>query len=115
MANSHGGSRTGAGRKSVRDEEATAGAYELYKKAQAKREMHNANIAELEERKLRQELVPVAEVRQQAVQAARAVREAMLALPARLSAILADQPEPIVRQRMDKEIRKMLEVIADEL
>ncbi len=109
------GDKTNTGRKSAADEAKVAGAYEVYKKAQAKREVHNANIAELEERKIRGELVAVSEVRQQAVQAARAVREAMLALPSRLSAILADQPEPVVRERMTSEIRKMLEVIADEL
>lgn len=109
------GDKTNTGRKSARDEAAVASSYELYKKAQAKREVHNANLAELEERKARGELVHVAEVRQQAVQAARAVREAMLALPSRLSAILAEQPEPIVRKRLDTEIRKMLETIADDL
>lgn len=109
------GDKTNTGRKSAADEAKVAGAYEVYKKAQAKREVHNANIAELEERKIRGELVAVIEVRQQAVQAARAVREAMLALPSRLSAILADQPEPVVRERMTIEIRKMLEVIADAL
>jgi phage terminase Nu1 subunit (DNA packaging protein) len=109
------GNKANTGRKSARDEQAVASAYEVYNKAKAKREVHNANLAELEERKTRGELVAVSEVRQQAVQAARAVREAMLALPSRLSAILADQPEPVVRERMTIEIRKMLEVIADEL
>ena len=110
-----GGARAGAGRKSSRDEDAVASAYVTQQKAKAKREAYKAEQAELEVKKLRGELVAVVEVRQQAIQAARTVREAMLALPSRLSAILADQPEPVVRKRMDDEIRKMLETIADEL
>ena len=110
-----GGARAGAGRKSARDEDAVASAYVTQQKAKAKREAYKAEQAELEVKKLRGELVAVVDVRQQAIQAARTVREAMLALPSRLSAILADQPEPVVRKRMDDEIRKMLETIADEL
>lgn len=109
------GDKTNTGRKSKAAESATEGAYIVYQKAKAKREAHNANIAELEERRLRGELIEVAAVRQQAIQAARSVREAMLAMPSRLSAILADSPEPVVRERMTAEIRKLLENIADTL
>jgi hypothetical protein len=52
---SHGGARAGAGRKT--DAERSGDVYADYNAARAKREMHNAKIAEYEERKLAGELV----------------------------------------------------------
>ena len=104
-----------SGRRTARTEQSTEKDYILLQKAKAKREVFKAEQAELEVKKLRGELVPAVEVRQQAMQAARQVREAFLALPSRVSAILAEQPEPVVRDRLTAEVRKLLETIADEL
>jgi phage terminase Nu1 subunit (DNA packaging protein) len=110
-----GGARRGAGRKSAKIEEDANEIYATYKAAQAKKEQHNANLAELEELKARGELVHIDLVKAQASQAAKHIREALLSLPSRLSAILADNPEPIVRERMTKEIRDILEGLSNEI
>lgn len=55
-----GGARHGAGRKT--DAERASNHFERYNEARAKREVHNAQIAEYEARKLAGELVEVAQV-----------------------------------------------------
>lgn len=109
-----GGTKIGAGRKSKETYQTTEEIYIEYKTAQAKKELHNANLAELEEQKARQELVHVDLVKQQAAQAAKIIKESLLALPSRLSAILANQSEPVVRERLTTELRKLLEDLSNE-
>ena len=103
------GTKTGSTRQEVEK------IYTKYKTAQAKKEIHNANLAELEELKARNELVHVDIVKQQASQAARIVRDYILSVPTRMSAILANQSEPVVRERLTTELRKLLEELSHDI
>ena len=109
------GDKTHVGRKARSVEAHVRDAHVIFQRAKAKREAHNANIAELEERRLRGELMDVQEARKMATNAAKTVRETLLALPARLSAIVADKPEPEVLRHLDAEVRALLASLAPEL
>jgi phage terminase Nu1 subunit (DNA packaging protein) len=104
-----------AGRRSAHVEEQTAPIILTREKARAKEQVHKANIREMEERQMRGMLLEKHEVQAEARAVARQIREAMLAIPQRISAIIADHDEPFVRSRLEKEIRKALESLADEL
>ena len=99
---------TGRGRKHAAVEEGSADDYKKYSAARAKREAHNANLAEFEELKKRGELVEAQAVSKQADQAARAVRDAFLAVPDRLASLLVGRTEKQIAAELRKEIRQTL-------
>lgn len=106
-----GGARPGAGRKKNVE---LGEAYTLYNKARAKREVHQAKIAEMDERRMAGDLVEIAQVRKDVQRAAMAFRDAMLAIPGRLAAQIASlDDERDVEQMLDAEIRAELGRIAD--
>jgi hypothetical protein len=79
----HGGARPGSGRPSL-EKMATAG-YIDYNTARAKREYHNARIAEMEERKLAGELAEVAQFDATLQKLAANVRAKFVSLPSKLA------------------------------
>jgi len=99
---------TNRGRKHAAVEEGSADDYKLYSAARAKRELHNANLAEMEEHRKRDSLVEVDAVNKQADAAARAVRDAFLAVPDRLASLLVGRTEKQIAMELRKEIRQTL-------
>ena len=81
-----GGARPGAGRKT--DAERSEQGYIDYNEARAKREYHNARIAEMEERKLAGELAEVALFDATLQKLAAAVRAKLLSLPSKTAPLL---------------------------
>lgn len=110
-----GGARAGAGQKPKTVQDATGESFVLYSKARAKKETHNAMMAELDERKKRGQLVDVDTVNQQADSAARAVRDAFLSLPDRLSSLLVGRTEKQINAELLKEIRQTLTAVSNEI
>ena len=91
------------------DDEIADGAIPDFSDSRAKREHHQAGIAELEHRKLAGELVPKSDVERDSFKAARRVRDAMLNVPDRISADLAAITDPFeVHARLTAEIRDAL-------
>lgn len=82
----HGGARPGAGRKT--DAERESGDYADYNAARAKREHHNAQIAEMEARKMAGELAEVAQFDATLQKLAATVRSKMLAVPSKTAPLL---------------------------
>ena len=72
-------------------------------------------MAELDERKKRGQLVDVDTVNQQADSAARAVRDAFLSLPDRLSSLLVGRTEKQINAELLKEIRQTLTAVSNEI
>jgi hypothetical protein len=79
----NGGARPGAGRKT--DAERAEQGYIDYNEARAKREYHNARIAEMEERKLAGELAEVAQFDATLQKLAANVRSKFVSLPSKLA------------------------------
>lgn len=79
----HGGARLGAGRKT--DDKRAEQGYIDYNEARAKREYHNARIAEMEERKLAGELAEVADFDETMQKLASNVRAKFVSLPSKLA------------------------------
>ena len=79
----NGGARANAGRKT--DEERQEEGYVLYNEARAKREYHNARIAEMEERKLAGELAEVALFDATLQKLAANVRAKLISLPSKVA------------------------------
>jgi phage terminase Nu1 subunit (DNA packaging protein) len=100
------------GRKNASVEEGSGDTYLVYQEARAKREVHNANLAELDEAFRKGELVESESVKRDADFAARTVRDAFLALPDRLSSLLVGRTEKQINQEIRKEIRTTLEQIS---
>jgi len=84
IASGRGGARPGAGRKE--GVSVTGEAYQVYNQARAKKTVHEANLAEYEEREKAGELVEVAKVRQEWQQILGNLRAKLLALPTKLAA-----------------------------
>jgi phage terminase Nu1 subunit (DNA packaging protein) len=76
-----GGARPGAGRKT--DAERSEQGYIDYNEARAKREFHNARIAEMEERKLAGELAEVADFDETMQKLAANIRSRFVSLPSK--------------------------------
>jgi hypothetical protein len=106
--NGHGGARPRAGRKPETVADASGESKIVYYKARAKKERHNAVKAELEEKLLRSQLIEIDKVNKQADAAARAVRDAFLALPDRLASMLVGRNEKQIATELRKEIRQTL-------
>lgn len=115
MANGHGGARKGAGgtTKTVRD--ATTPANVEYSEARAKRERHQANLAEMEEAKQRGELVDVSEILNEAEKAGRMVRDAFLSLPDRVASLLVGRSEKEILKELTAEIRSTLSLVNEKI
>ena len=86
-----------------------------YAQSRAKRELHNANLAEIEELKKRGELVEVKQVQKEADRAARAGRDAFTALPERLASILVGRTEQEILTELRSEIRNTLERVSQSI
>jgi hypothetical protein len=82
----HGGARAGAGRKT--DEERASDVYADYNAARAKREMHNAKIAEYEERRIAGELVEKAKQTQVMQQIVANAKAKFISMPAKTAPML---------------------------
>lgn len=115
MANGHGGARVGAGAKPRTVTDASGEAYVLYSKARAKKETHNAKIAEMEEARLAGNLLDRRDVEAQADRAARIVKNSFLALPERLASVLVGRSEKDILMELKKEIDSTLRIISNEL
>jgi hypothetical protein len=109
----HGGRRVGAGRKPAAYEAESKDSYLEYKAAQAKREAARAELAEIELAQKRGDLMPMAEVQASADQAARIVRDAFLALPDRVAALLIGQDERQMAAILRAEVRAALQRISE--
>jgi hypothetical protein len=70
MATGHGGARVGAGAKPKTVADASGEAHVIYTKARAKREQHNAALAELQLREKEGELIEASQMRKEADAAA---------------------------------------------
>lgn len=81
--------------------------------SRARREHYQAELAKLAVSQQRQELVPADEVRKQAFQIGRTVREALANLADRLSHQLAGETDPaVIHQLLSDEHRAALETLA---
>lgn len=85
-----------------------------YAKARAAREVYQAQLAKLELDRQRAILIRADEVRVGAFNMARKVRDQLIALPDRVTAILAATDEPAEVQRiLEEEIERICQEIAD--
>ncbi|MBK7082273.1 MAG: hypothetical protein IPH55_16630 [Betaproteobacteria bacterium] len=82
VKSTRGGARPGSGRKKNVD---MTSAYEALTKARAKREIHNARIAEMEELKMAGKLAEVAKFDETLQKLAANVRAAFVSLPSKLA------------------------------
>lgn len=103
----HGGKRPGAGRKPP--EVVASADYADYNAARAKREFHNANIAELEEAEKRGSLLP----RDEMVAAFQGLiancRAKLLSLPAKVSPqLVGEESIPAIEALLAESIREAL-------
>ena len=114
-ADGRGGARVGAGQKPKTVQDASGEAFVLYSRARAKKETHNAKLAELQERQLAKELIEKTQVEYEATRAARLVRDAMLAIPDRVCSLLVGLDEKEINKRLSKEIRDSLKGVSDEI
>lgn len=82
----------------------------------ARREKHAAEKIRLEVLRLKGELVEVAEVNRRAFEAARRVRDALIALPNRLGPVIAAEVDPgEVARMLESELVQVLEAVSKEL
>lgn len=91
---------------------ANGAAAEARANASAIKETFAAKLAELEYRQKTGELVPASEVKTAAYQAARRARELLQAIPARISAILAGETDPM---KCEEILNGEIERVCDEL
>lgn len=105
----HGGVRVGAGRPRKTDQ---ADSYTVLAKAKAARETYRAQLAELELKAKRRELVPVAEVAETWREQVGIARNRLLAMPTRLSADLLKLRS---QRAIEDHLRAALIVILEEL
>jgi phage terminase Nu1 subunit (DNA packaging protein) len=84
ISDSPGGSQPGAGRKE--GVSVTSDAYQVYTRARAKKTVHEARLAEYEEKQKAGELIEVEVVRAEWQQILANVRAKLLALPSKLAA-----------------------------
>lgn len=108
-----GGARTGSGRKSAALEAATADAHIMKAKAQAKKEVFLAQMAELDFRKASGELVPRAEVRQASATAFATIAQSLRSIQDNLERRLGIAPE--IAEEVGLLIDESLNTLADEL
>lgn len=81
----------------------------IFRQAQAKERAFNAQIAELEYRRMAGELVEAAAVRAETARLAAALRESLLQLPARLTPILAAETDPAkLHDLLERELHQVL-------
>ena len=100
--------KTLRGRKNASVEAASGDSFLQYSEARAKREFHNANLAELDERKKKSELVELLDVEREADAAARSVRSAVLSIPDRIASLLVGRSEKEIAQELRRELMAML-------
>lgn len=82
--------------------------------SRARKEHYQAELAKLQVAQQRRELVPVDEVKKQAFQIGRSVREALANLADRLSHQLAGETDPtVIHQLLSDEHRDALEAMAE--
>ena len=99
------------GRRSAHLEEEAAPVIMERERARAKEQVHKANIREMEEHQMRGELIEKGVMERRVSEIAITVKSSLLALPQRLSAIMAMKDEPYIRALLDKEIRKAMEAL----
>lgn len=85
-----------------------------YSQSRAVKEAYQARIARLQYEEMTGQLVKVSEVKVEAFKRARMARDQILSVPDRVASVLAadDDPES-VRDILDDELRKALEVLAN--
>jgi hypothetical protein len=84
--------------------------------SRALKEAFAARLAKIEYEEKSGRVVRVLSIRMQAFKTARAVRDAMLAIPAKVSAELAGEKDPfVVHRRLEAEIRQALENLSGDL
>jgi len=107
--------KTLRGRKNASVEAASGDSFIQYSEARAKREFHNANLAELDERKKKSELLEAHDVQREADAAARAVRSACLSIPDRVASLLVGRTEKEIAQELRRELMAMLTDLSIEI
>ena len=86
-----------------------------YATSRAIREAYAARLAKIEYEERSKSLVEASRVQAEAFRRARDTRDAVLAVPGRLAAILAAESEPsVVETRLTEELRKALEALGHE-
>ena len=111
----NGGKREGAGKKPKAVADASGASYVKYSKARAEKEQSNAAMAKLALKEKQGSLVGVVQMRKEADQSARAVRNAFLALPERIASILVGRDEKDILFALRREVRDTLDLLADEI
>ncbi len=85
-----------------------------YSQSRAVKEAYQARIARLQYEEMTGQLVKVSEVKVEAFKRARMARDQILSVPDRLAAVLAAEDDSdTVRDLLDEELRKALEVLAN--
>lgn len=86
-----------------------------YATSRAVREAYSARLTKLNYEERSKTLIDASRVQAEAFRRARDARDALLAVPGRLSAILAAETDPaVVEARLAEELRMVLEVLAHE-
>ena len=115
MAVGRGGAREGSGSKPKTVKDATGPSYIEYSEARAKKERHQANLAEMEEAKKRGELVDVSQILDEADKAGRMFRDSMLSLPDRVASLLVGRSEKEILKELTTEIRATLKLVNERI
>jgi len=115
MADGRGGARANSGSKPKTVKDATGPSYIEYSEARAKKERHQANLAEMEEAKKRRELVDVAQIMDDADKAGRMFRDSMLSLPDRVASLLVGRTEKEILHELNAEIRATLRDVNEKI
>ncbi|MBU8913302.1 MAG: hypothetical protein KOO61_04710 [Spirochaetales bacterium] len=85
-----------------------------YSQSRAVKEAYQARIARLQYEEMTGQLVKVSEVKVEAFKRARTARDQILSVPDRVASIIAAEEDPdTVRDVLDDELRKALEVLAN--
>ena len=85
-----------------------------YSQSRAVKEAYQARIARLQYEEMTGQLAKVSEVKLEAFRRARTARDQILSVPDRVGPILAAENDPdVVRDLLEEELRKALEVLAN--
>ncbi len=84
-----------------------------YASARTMREAYRAKMARLDYEEREKQLIDASQVREEAFQAGRIIRDALLAIPDRVSDVLAAEPDPVqVKLLMMQEINDVLQLLS---
>lgn len=94
-------------------QESKQGGNNEYEAARTEKEIYRAKMAKLNYERMEGTLISAQDVRELMFNTARLTRDAILNIPGRLSALLANQPRDKIHEMLTKELRQALEALAN--